>query len=260
MIIVHYHLFKNAGTSVDAMLRANFGDAWFEQEFEIANGTTNADRVAQFIIERPELRVLSSHTALLPVPNLFSEPIFPILFVRHPLLRLKSAYVFERKQGADTLGSRLAREHDFAGYIRTLLDTPGANQVRNFQTSRLSYFDIESDEAQLARAQKAIRELPFVGLVEEYEASVNRLAEVLRPNFPNFRTLIARENATSHDTRSPGVRVEDIRAEIGDPLFERLVRANIDDLALYNMVADKYAAAAFYDTAREEALPLAQRA
>lgn len=260
MIIVHYHLFKNAGTSVDAMLRTNFGKGWFEQEFDIESGATNADRVAEFIREKPKLRVLSSHTALMPLPDLGTEQVFPIVFVRHPLLRLKSAYVFERKQGADTLGSRLARDHDFAGYIEALLETPGSKQVRNFQAHRLSFFDLDSDASQLARAQRAIRELPFIGLVEEYTASINRLSDLLRPTFPDFQTLITRENVTSDDTRTPSVRVEDIRAEIGDNLFDRTVRANVDDLVLYNLVADSYAAAAFNDAARDDAVSLAQRA
>ena len=61
--LVHYHLFKNAGTSVDEMLRQNFGSQWIEREFEGPHNRPNTDAVAQFLNERPDIIALSSHTA-----------------------------------------------------------------------------------------------------------------------------------------------------------------------------------------------------
>ncbi len=34
VIVAHYHLFKNAGTSVDAILAKNFGSNWSKIEFD----------------------------------------------------------------------------------------------------------------------------------------------------------------------------------------------------------------------------------
>jgi hypothetical protein len=41
-IILHYHLFKNAGTSVDAILKRNFGDKWVTSEFPPMGGNNTA--------------------------------------------------------------------------------------------------------------------------------------------------------------------------------------------------------------------------
>ena len=43
-VVIHYHIYKNAGSSVDAMLRASFGDGW--QAFE---GLTRAPKTAEEI-------------------------------------------------------------------------------------------------------------------------------------------------------------------------------------------------------------------
>jgi hypothetical protein len=33
-VILHFHLFKNAGTSLDALLKENFPTQWLTKEFE----------------------------------------------------------------------------------------------------------------------------------------------------------------------------------------------------------------------------------
>ncbi len=52
-IILHYHLFKNAGTSVDAILQRNFPGRWVTREFPIA-GENNTALVEDWIRETPD--------------------------------------------------------------------------------------------------------------------------------------------------------------------------------------------------------------
>ena len=44
-IVFHYHLFKNAGTSVDEMLKASFGPAWVTREFQGGAGVVHHQMV-----------------------------------------------------------------------------------------------------------------------------------------------------------------------------------------------------------------------
>lgn len=241
VILLHYHLFKNAGTSVDAMLAANFGERWVEQEFPQPPRATNVEWVREHILANPHLAALSSHTALMPVPQIDGVEIFPIVFVRHPLLRIRSAYIFERKQQVDTGGSRLARAADFAGYLRALLAKRPPNQARNFQTARLAWFDPDESRPARARARDAIRSLPFVGLVEDYNRSISRLAALLKPRIPDFKPLVVRKNVTSEQGRSIGEQLAAIRDDIGPELYEELTSANADDLATHTEIAHRYA-------------------
>lgn len=242
MLLLHYHLFKNAGTSVDAMLSANFSERWVEQEFPIEKGKSNADLVAAFIAERPGIAALSSHTALMPVPAIAGREIFPIVFVRHPMLRLRSAYTFEKKQEADSFGAKLAKTTDFAGYVRALLALPGPNQARNFQSARLAQFESDHSIPPLDRARAAWSALPFIGLVEQYDKSIERLTALLRPALPGFEPLIVRKNMTSREELSADAQLQRLREELGDDLYRELGAANADDLVIYRLVGGFYSA------------------
>lgn len=233
MIIVHYHLFKNAGTSVDALLKKNFPESWAEQEFEIPKKGSNRGAVRDFLLANPKLRALSSHTALLPVPEIPDHPVFPIVFVRHPVLRIQSAYRFEAKQKADNASSRLAASTDFAGYISKLLETQRPTQVRNFQSYRLSFIGAGTPDLRLSKALRALYELPFVGLVEEYERSIERLAGMLAPHFPDFDPLVVQHNVTEDLTKTAEARLAEVRDQLGDKLYANVLRANAEDLVLY---------------------------
>lgn len=243
-VVLHYHLFKNAGTSVDAMLRHNFGEAWAEQEFPAAGGRavgrSNAAEVAAYIAANPQLRALSSHTALLPEPTIEGVDIFPVLFIRHPIDRLASAYRFERRQNADTFGARLARQTDFAGYVRCLLDRPGSGVARNFQVMRLAYGTPGPDGSEFERAIRTLDRLPFIGLVEAFEQSLDELERLLAPIHPGFRAVAYTKNVSRDGGDSLADRLAAIEAELGTELYARLIDANAHDLDLFRIVAERY--------------------
>lgn len=235
-IIIHYHFFKNAGTSVDAILKRNFDGAWAEREYP-PRSSPNAAR--DFLVANPYIVALSSHTLPLPPPDIPDAEILPILFIRHPLDRLKSAYLFEREQQADTVGSRLARQHDFAGYLRARLAVPGDRSCRNFHAHRLAIAEPADSGTESERALRAFERLPFVGSVERFEASLTALEEMLKPRFPEFRVFQARENV-SRAPSSIDERLEQLKRELGDETYEIIVAANADDLELYRRTLERY--------------------
>jgi hypothetical protein len=241
-VILHYHLFKNAGTSVDELLRQNFGSRWVAQEFA-ANRRENAAAVTAFIRSNPHLQAISSHTALLPVPRIEGVEIFPIIFIRHPIDRLRSAYEFERRQNANTTGARLAKTHDFAGYLRELLRNPRHRQVRNFQTFRLSHAETSRKNSELERAMAAIQSFPSVGLVERFEESLRVLEDRLRPLIPGFRVQSVHRNAALARQPATADRLAGVAALLGSELYAEVCAANADDLAIYDQVSARFESA-----------------
>jgi hypothetical protein len=240
VVIVHYHLFKNAGTSVDAILKRNFGERWAELEFDTPQHKANVGDLTRWLLDHPHIAALSSHTALLPLPRVEGLLVLPIVFVRHPIERLHSAYGFERKQKADTVGARLAKAHDFATYLRTRLATRGDGSFRNFQANRLA-LAVEGDSTPAGdRALRAVEELPFVGLVEAFDASMQRFAELASSHFPEFKHFSARENVTAEHGKSPEEKLAVIRKEMGEELYKELQIVNHDDLQLFAAVCRKY--------------------
>jgi len=245
-LILHYHLFKNAGTSLDRMLKANFGDAWDTAEFDVCRDPkapgfpSNVAEVEAFLKLRHELKAFSSHTALLPPPEIEGVSVFPVLFIRHPVDRLKSAYLFERRQDASTYGARLAKMQDFPGYLRELIDHPINRAARNFQTFRLAMNEPKSAGSERERALRTLNALEFVGLVEAYDASLARLEELLAPRFPGFKAVSVRANVTQAEHEGLGEKLAAIRAEIGEALFADVIAANADDIALFEATAARY--------------------
>jgi hypothetical protein len=222
-VILHYHLFKNAGTSFDGILKRNFPGQWVTAEFA---GNDNAAAVAAWIAGNPQGVVFSSHTATGPVPVVPGCRVITALFLRDPVARIRSAYLFERRQaqapGDDRPAARLAASTDFEGYVRARLDTPGDRQCRDFHVQRLAAFARRRGVPELERATQALGLLSFVGEVERFGASMDRFAALVRPVWPGFDP---RQEHLNRSEREEGV-------EIGPALAALLAEANAEDHAL----------------------------
>lgn len=227
-LVIHYHLFKNAGTSVDAMLKDNFGARW--AGFEPAAGVG----VAEFIAAHDDVQAISTHTAQFPLPEVDGVEILPIVFLRDPLDRIFSAYLFEKDQVEQTFGSELARRTSFADYVRTRLQIAGDRQCRNYHVHRFSALQAGPADSELDRGLAGLTGLPFVGLVEHFSRSCLRLGAWLRGYFPDFAEFEQRWNASRRLTNDIEARHVIIRAELGAALYRELFIANLKDYCLYD--------------------------
>lgn len=234
-VVLHYHLFKNAGTSVDKILKQHFKDGWAEHEGPGAGW--KSENVGDYLVKHPAIKMLSSHTALLPVPELPNTVIYPIIFIRHPIDRIRSIYEFEHKQIAETEGAIMAKKTDLAGYINWRLDRKGDRSIRNFQTYRLAMATpaVEHDKklSELDRALKALETLPFVGIVEEFDTSLQKLEQMLKPLDPTINLKPTKANVTQKDNQSLEQRLEKFTEELGVDLYAKVVENNAFDLKLY---------------------------
>lgn len=242
-IILHYHLFKNAGTSVDELLKMNFPDQWVTREFSAAQHGANNAQVQHWVQQEKNAVAFSSHTAMLPPPELEEVEFFPILFVRHPIDRIASAYAFERKQLKEgSLGAILARHTSLAGYIEVRLALGHDRQCRNFHSTRLAQMFHGEGGDENALALRALESLPFVGLVEEFDLSIERMAEWLAPHFPGFHTVPVAKNVTRDRSISLEQRLEQIREEVGEACYTQVLEANAGDFAVFEKVRARYSA------------------
>ncbi|MEO1493916.1 MAG: sulfotransferase family 2 domain-containing protein [Pseudomonadota bacterium] len=219
-VILHYHLFKNAGTSLDNVLKQNFADRWVTREFP---GQNNTAQVIEWIQDTPEAVAFSSHTMMGPLPRIEGVRVVSIMLLRDPIDRIKSAYRFERNQDVETFGAVLARHTDLEGYVKVRLSMPHDRQCRNFQTQRLSALS-PGQAPEFARAMGALDLLSVVGLVSDFSGTLHRLADAVSDVFPDFRCQDV------HDNRTPRAPEED------DEITMLLRSQNADDLALIDHV------------------------
>lgn len=221
-VILHYHLFKNAGTSLDRILQKNFPEAWETEEF-LGKGGNNSDLVTKWIAQNPDAVAFSSHTANGPVPKLPGVEVISILFLRDPIARIRSVYHFEKNQKAETWGANLAKSTDFAGYVRTRLSTPHDRQCRNFHVGRLATFVPGPRDQELERAIEALSKLSVVGFVEKFDQAAERLKAALHSSCPDFQWNPVHANASNTNS------------EVGADLRVELEEANSAD---YRLIAE----------------------
>lgn len=235
-VILHYHLFKNAGTSLDAAFKETFSEVngeWVTKEFP-AQPMKNREELKQWIIDNPQAKCFSSHTAIFPVPQIEGVKIIPVIFFRHPIDRIASAYSFETTQGGEGFGPTLARNTTLAGYIETRLSLGHDRQCRDFHAHRLATMFGEKQSDEGSRAKAAIGSLPFVGVVEKYSESLVRLEELLgAEGFEGIKLKPVEKNVSRGVKKSLDEKLAEIKEQLGEELFDKLVKANEVDLELW---------------------------
>lgn len=236
-VLLHYHLFKNAGTSIDAILRSSFKDKWNKYDLEDSGGRISPKMMEDYIRNNPLVSAFSSHHVIPPFINGGNDlKILPIFFLREPIIRARSAYLFE-------CGKQLGLAHpnqSFASYIEEKLSNSGV--VANFQTVRLSNQNYNStkvcktlsNDKILASAMNLINTTPYFGLVERYRESVIRMHYYMRTTFPEFQINFNKMNVTQKTRNSISEQHDLIRNELGNVLYDELINRNQLDIELYS--------------------------
>lgn len=239
-VIIHFHFFKNAGTSLDHILKKAFPQAWLQMEAD-EQGPVTAERMMAEFRDKPDLKVISSHTARLSLPETGQMQIYPLVFIRHPLDRVLSVYQFERKQTQDTEGSIQARKLDLPEFVIWRLDRPKDFSFRNFQCQRLAGLATVGGEVDIfQRGLNGLQSLPYVGLVEAFDQSIYVLQNWLQTGFPGVCLESARLNVTQSEDSSLAGRLAYLKSSLGNQLYTRLLKENEADLNLYRHVARMY--------------------
>lgn len=238
-VILHYHLFKNAGTSLDATFKENFAEGeWLTKEFS-SQPEKNKKEVAEWIVNNPNAKCFSSHTAMLHVAQIENVKVLPVIFVRHPIDRIASVYNFEKNQVAESFGAVLARNTNMAGYIETRLSLRQDRQCRNFHIDRFAAMISRDKGTELERALIAIQELPFVGIVERFDNSLQRLENWLRgEGFQEIELNAWRKNVSRDTNKTLQMKLSEIEAKTGKKIFQCLQDENREDMVLYHKVIE----------------------
>lgn len=214
-VLFHYHLFKNAGTSLDSILKKNFGPRWVTEEFPPEDGN-NTLQVEAWMEANPSAVVFSSHTAMGPLPHRPNITVIPLVFMREPVARIISAYQFEAKQAVDNFSTRIARSSDLEGYVRTRLNICNDRQCRNFHTSRLSKFlpGLDPEIERACRAVDMIIDKGVLGIVESFDESMQRIAHKIHPSFPEFHWSSVHQNVSKKEGSDLSQELEHLLQEV----------------------------------------------
>ena len=240
-VIIHYHIFKNAGSTIDSILKNQFGKAYGNIEGHNPWDTLDTSLLLQYSIDNPTYQVISSHQARFPVPTSPRINFYPIIFLRHPIDRAGSVYSFERRQPLNnsSSNSKIAHESDINDYIRwRLADNHGA-VIKNFQTIYVASQEKDmrtaiATKVDLETAMNRMRELRFFGIVELFQESMLRMQDYLVSDFGVINTSFTVQNKSLDRKRTLTERLDNIKASLSPLLYNELIDKNALDLEFYN--------------------------
>ena len=240
-VIVHYHIYKNAGSSVDRLLAESFGAGW--AAFDPNPGTKPA-RMADlrdFCAANPKLRAVSSHATSLAWPGLHDERACPIVLLRHPLDRVRSVYEFALRDPSQP-DHAMAMRGSLKGYVEERLAVAGHRSgIGNYQVSHLSEASVRAEvpwfaepgAADLEFAKALLASFPAFGLVRRFAQSMQAFQDCYGTSVPALRLYEVRVNAGPGDPGGEAAAVAWVEEQLGPETTARLIEANRLDLELY---------------------------
>ncbi|MEO5753703.1 MAG: hypothetical protein ABIR38_03250 [Chthoniobacterales bacterium] len=239
-LLIHYHIFKNAGSSFEWALQEAFGHDYRSFDSPTPRGFISGDDLAEFALRHPSVRAIASHQAAPPSPAIPEREVVTSILIRDPIARIRSIYAFERSQQAGTPGALKAKELSFRGYVEWRLQT-APDMLCNFQV----HFCTRTAEKQTGapnreRLEKAISNLDatsIVGTVARYDEWIALAERILASSFPGLSLPSVRRNATARTALPEVAILEQLVSELGEDTAQFLIKNNELDMCLHQ-VAD----------------------
>ncbi|MBZ5674566.1 MAG: hypothetical protein LAP61_10000 [Acidobacteriia bacterium] len=234
-LIVHYHIFKNGGSTITSILEREFRD-----DFATVHGPDDVSVVdpislADFVANHASIQAISSHHLRYPKPVLPNTIVFDCCFLRQPLDRLQSLYSYFQKIIADDPLCRLAKQEHPRSFFKKLMDS-APHLVSNVQVTMLALggaFTRPVNAADVEVAADVVGKMAIPGLVEKFDESLVAAEYFLKPAFPRLRMDYLPQNVSRPLGGNAIDRQAWLRHSWGPDLYATLESLNQCDLELW---------------------------
>lgn len=239
-LLIHYHIFKNAGTSFECALRKALGPRLRTYDSPVPQGILSADDIINYVTSAPEIEAICTHQAILPGPKIRDRAVFTSILIRDPIARIRSIYAFEQRQREPTPGALKAKAADFKGYVEWRLGTTPA-MLCNFQTyfcsrTKTAVHNKAVNEIHLQEAIANLDRINIVGTVERYGDWLRLAQAILSKAFQNISLSASRQNATRAEPEVTHAEIfDDLVSDLGLGLAEHLLECNKLDMRLHQI-------------------------
>ena len=241
VVILHRHIFKNAGTTFDSILKNNFSGSFCDHRDDIPMHKEGQKYLIRYLIEHPEIKALSSHHIWFNFSKHSDYELIPVMFLRHPIERIRSVYNFERQQQADTPGAVMAKMLDFNAYVAWRMQDDVSPVIRNMHTRYLAGVKGPKPlrKKHLRVAIKSIEQNPFIGVVDLFDESL----QIFDNEFKKMGIVLDFSYTPQNVMQPAGIkdcetRTKEVLNELGE-LVDIVLEKNSLDLELYQMAKNK---------------------
>jgi len=238
-VLLHFHIFKNAGTTIDNILKRNFSDKAIFLDIGGHRERLSIDFVLDYIKKNcPDVKSFSSHQMRFPIHENPDFKFLPIVFIRHPIDRAFSIYSFNKRREdvEDDIAVKMAKNLSLADYIKWNIEQKKHMVIKNHQVLFLTGKPRGSqvDVADLKYTIEQLKKCFIIGVVDRMDENLTLAEEILRPYFKNIDLSYVIQNVSKEREKVLNERLKRGKLEIGKKLFEDLERANSLDLQLYS--------------------------
>lgn len=237
-VLLHYHTFKNAGSTIDACLQRCFPNAWANFDGPVPEFFIHHSELEIIARNRPHLKAMSSHQIRLPVPVCDDIEFLPIVFIRRPELRLASIWRFQRQRTDEHPATTKAQALDFRSWLKELLDAYPVG-IPQYSQAHLFSFNLNQrtkrDDDRISEyAMRNITSLPLVGIVERFDESMNAFTKLYSQVSAEFTyEPIKPVNVTWRATGKVDHLLNELEHQIGCDLLDQVRARYATDVLLY---------------------------
>jgi len=235
-VLLHYHFFKNAGTTIEEILAHSFFENYGRLDSQDFDGAVSQEDLLSYLQHHPGMKAVSSHQFRYPIPKVPGYIFFDLCFLRDPIDRIRSMYdYFREKPVPGEPASELARTESIGGFIAALV-RDHAYRVSNVQVNMLANGIVNDPPADtdLPRATDVMLKMSFPGVVDCFHESLIAGQHFLRPVFPNLALAQQPANVSSGLEQAMDRRIEKFRQACNADVYAELVRLNALDSELVN--------------------------
>jgi hypothetical protein len=234
-VLLHYHIFKNAGTTVEDILAHTFFDRFARFDSADTDHVLSNGELLQFVEGHPNLEAVSSHQIRYPVPAAPGILFFDLCFLREPLERIRSTYEYFREKPVKGNAASEAANNYAIGEFLTEMALHHPWFIQDAQVNILAGRSVDDAPAGAADLEKATRTMmatAFLGVVDRFQESLTAGAHFLRPVFPHFNLEQPAANVSAGKGGSREEGVARMRASTSPEVWDEVLRLNALDREL----------------------------
>lgn len=234
-VLLHYHILKNAGSTIEEILYHNFRDRLARVDKPDRDGHVSNAEIVSYLDQNPQITAFSSHQINYPVPQARGYLFFDLCFLRDPMDRIRSTYdYFRLKPSEGDPVSDMANRAGEGEFVAHLIENYPW-MVNDVQVNLLAN-GVVNDQPQgaedLDRAAARMLETSFLGVVDCFEESIIAGQHALRIVFPNLNGAQAPVNVSGGLGGNLEARIARFREALGERVYSELARLNQMDVEL----------------------------
>jgi len=235
-IILHAHIFKNAGTSFDYALKQNFGEGFIDNRDDNDIIKYKQKYLEKYLDKHTFIKAFSNHSIhFIPKSN-DRYRFHTVYLIRHPIDRIQSVYTFEKKQPSEiSEGAEKAKEYSFEEYLDWYINEETPATIRNSQTIFISGQGPEAHDidSKCKVANNRLSNIELLGVVDRYDESMVVFEEYLKRYFPDIDLSYIIQNVSDNSSTDIDTKINTLLSSLSTDLAKKIIEKNSCDLLLY---------------------------